>query len=132
MSKETIKSRKKKKQIKKNISQGRIYIQSTFNNTIVTVTDKAGNVISWASSGSLGFKGTRKSTPYAAQIASQSAVTKAKSYGLSSVDVYVSGVGSGRESAVRALHGAGLSVTNIKDVTPVPHNGPRAKKARRV
>lgn len=132
MAKETIKSRRKKKLVKKDISQGKIYIQSTFNNTIVTVSDKTGNVLSWASSGSLGFKGTRKSTPYAAQVAAQSAVSKAKAYGLQSVEVFVSGVGSGRESAVRALHGAGLTVTNIKDTTPVPHNGPRAKKARRV
>jgi small subunit ribosomal protein S11 len=132
MAKETIKSRRKKKLVKKDISQGKIYIQSTFNNTIVTVTDKSGNAVSWASSGSLGFKGTRKSTPYAAQVAAQSAVSKAKAFGLQSVEVFVSGVGSGRESAVRALHGAGLTVTNIKDITPVPHNGPRAKKARRV
>ncbi|OGD67993.1 30S ribosomal protein S11 [Candidatus Berkelbacteria bacterium RIFCSPHIGHO2_12_FULL_36_9] len=128
---ESTKSRRKKI-IRREVAKGRIYIQSTFNNTIVSVTDDKGNSISWASSGSCGFKGTRKSTPYAAQIAAQTAINKAKVYNLKSVDVYVSGVGSGRESAVRALNGTGIMVTSIKDVTPVPHNGTRPKKPRRV
>jgi len=131
MADKSIKSRRKKKTVK-NVVKGKIYIQSTFNNTLVMVSDDQGGAISWASAGSCGFKGTRKSTPYAAQIAAQTAVGKAKSLGLQSVEVFVSGVGSGRESAVRALHSAGLSVTNIKDITPVPHNGSRPKKTRRV
>lgn len=130
--KPTQKTVRRKKTAKKNVSAGFVYIQSTFNNSLVTITDSSGNVLSWASAGSCGFKGTRKATPYAAQIATQTAVEKAKSYGLQSVEVYVSGVGSGRESAVRSLQGSGLTVTNIKDVTPVPHNGTRPKKQRRV
>jgi len=127
-----VKTSRRKKVVKKNVSTGIVYIQSTFNNSLVTITDSVGNTLSWASAGSCGFKGTRKATPYAAQIATQTAVEKAKTYGLGSVEVYVSGVGSGRESAVRSLQGSGLMVTNIKDVTPVPHNGTRPKKARRV
>ena len=121
-----------KKSLHKNVTNGRVYIQSTFNNTMITISDDQGGVISWSSAGSCGFKGARKSTPYAAQIAAQTAINKAKVCGLQSVEVYVSGVGSGRESAVRALHGTGLSVSNIKDVTPVPHNGSRPKRPRRV
>lgn len=127
-----LQTRNKKKNIKKNVTLGNVYIQSTFNNTIVTVSDNQGNVLSWASSGGCGFKGTRKSTPYAAQITAQTAINKAIAYGLKSVKIFVSGVGSGRESAVRALQGTGLLVTSIKDVTPVPHNGCRPKKPRRV
>lgn len=126
------KTRKKKKVIKKDINRGRIYIQSTFNNSIISITDDKGNLLSWASAGSCGFKGTRKSTPYAAQIALQTAVEKSKVYNLKSIEVFISGVGSGRESAVRALQNSGLIVHSIKDTTPVPHNGCRAKKARRV
>jgi len=122
---------KKKKNIK-NVTTGKVCIQSTFNNTLVTVSDDKGNVISWASAGGCGFKGARKATPYAAQIASQTAIEKAKASGLKYVSVIVSGVGNGRESAVRALSSSGMSVTGIRDITPIPHNGCRAKKARRV
>jgi small subunit ribosomal protein S11 len=108
------------------------HIQSTFNNTIITITDMDGNVLAWASSGSSGYKGSRKSTPYAAQVAAEIAVEKAKSYGLEKVDVYMRGIGSGRDSAVRTLHSSGLYVSSIKDVTPVPHNGCRPRKPRRV
>ncbi len=121
-----------KKKVKRSIYSGRVYIQSTFNNSIVTVTDDAGNVISWASSGTLGFKGTKKSTPYAAQMTSTSAIEKAKYFGLKKVQVFVSGVGAGRESAVRALSNCGLDIDSIKDMTPIPHNGCRAKKSRRI
>lgn len=123
---------KKKKKVIKNIVNGRIAIQSTFNNTIVTVSDSEGNVLSWATAGSSGFSGTKKSTPFAAQIAVRKALEKAKAYGLENVTVTVSGVGSGRESAVRAIGGQGLKVTTIKDITPMPHNGTKPKKIRRV
>ena len=121
-----------KKKEKKNIANGVVHIQSTFNNTIVTVTDTAGNVISWSSSGLQGFKGSRKSTPFAAQLAATDAVKKAMEHGLRSVHVYVKGPGAGRESALRAVQSAGCSITSIKDVTPVPHNGCRPPKRRRV
>jgi len=114
------------------IPAGRAYIQSTFNNTIVTITDPEGNVLSWGSSGTVGFKGSRKGTPYAAQLAAQDAVKKSQNYGIRQVDVFVKGPGSGREAAIRALQGAGLMVTSIKDVTPIPHNGCRPPKRRRV
>lgn len=114
------------------VKTGRVYVQSTFNNTIISVTDATGGVLSWASAGSQGFKGARKSTPYAAQVAMKVAIDKAKVRGLESVEVYVSGVGSGREQAVRWLGNSGLAVTSIQDVTPVPHNGTRPKKPRRV
>jgi small subunit ribosomal protein S11 len=123
---------RKKKRTRSDVKRGRVYIQSTFNNTIVTITDSEGKALAWSTAGSCGFKGARKSTPYAAQIAAQTAIQKAKNYGLETVDIYVSGVGSGRESAVRGLQGTGLSVSGIKDITPVPHNGCRPKKARRV
>ena len=122
----------KKKKSVKNVTSGKVCIQSTFNNTIVTISDDKGNVISWASAGGCGFKGARKATPYAAQVATQTALEKAKGTGIKYVSITVSGVGNGRESAVRALHSSGLTVTNIKDITPVPHNGCRAKKPRRV
>ena len=121
-----------KKREKKNVPEGIAHIQSTFNNTIVTITDLAGNVISWASSGMSGFKGSRKGTPFAAQMAAESAVRKAKEQGLRSVRVYVKGPGSGRESALRALQAAGLTISLIRDVTPIPHNGCRPPKRRRV
>jgi small subunit ribosomal protein S11 len=121
-----------KKKEKKNIPEGVAHIQSTFNNTIVTITDLNGNVISWSSSGIQGFKGSRKSTPFAAQLAAEDAVKKAKEHGLRSVQVYVKGPGSGRESALRALQLTGLNITLIRDVTPVPHNGCRPPKRRRV
>lgn len=121
-----------RKKIKRVVNSGSIFVQSSFNNTVITVTDEKGGVISWASAGSLGFKGTKKSTPYAAQLAATSAIEKAKAYGLHEVRVFVSGVGSGRESAVRALTNSNLVVSTIKDTTPIPHNGCRPKKARRV
>ncbi|MFA7243730.1 MAG: 30S ribosomal protein S11 [Patescibacteria group bacterium] len=121
-----------RKKVKKSVYSGSIYIQSSFNNTIISVTDEDGNVVTWASAGSIGFKGTKKSTPYAAQLAATDAVEKAKAYGLSKVKVFVSGVGAGRESAVRALINSNLTVETIKDITPIAHNGCRAKKERRV
>ncbi|HPD89379.1 MAG TPA: 30S ribosomal protein S11 [Oscillospiraceae bacterium] len=123
-------SRRRKE--KKNIERGSAHIQSTFNNTIVTITDVRGNAISWASAGGLGFRGSRKSTPYAAQTAAETAAKAAMEHGLKTVEVYVKGPGSGRESAIRALQSAGLEVTMIKDVTPIPHNGCRPPKRRRV
>ncbi|HNT56316.1 MAG TPA: 30S ribosomal protein S11 [Syntrophales bacterium] len=121
-----------KKKERKNISEGVAHIQSTFNNTIVTITDVSGNVISWASSGGQGFKGSRKGTPFAAQLAAEDAVKKAKEHGVKTVQVFVKGPGSGRESALRALQTAGLTITLIRDVTPIPHNGCRPPKRRRV
>jgi small subunit ribosomal protein S11 len=117
---------------KKNISEGIAHIQSTFNNTIVTITDLSGNVIAWASAGMQGFKGSRKSTPFAAQMAAEDAVKKAREHGLRTVQVYVKGPGSGRESALRSLQVAGLKISLIRDVTPIPHNGCRPPKRRRV
>ncbi|CAN2040961.1 30S ribosomal subunit protein S11 [Candidatus Magnetomoraceae bacterium gMMP-15] len=125
------KTRTKKKE-KKNILNGVVHIQSTFNNTIISVTDPAGNVISWSSAGMQGFKGSRKSTPFAAQLAAQDAVKKAMEHGMKNVEVYVKGPGAGRESALRALNAAGFNVVMIRDVTPVPHNGCRPPKRRRV
>lgn len=122
----------RKRREKKNIERGAAHIQATFNNTIVTITDVTGNAISWASAGGLGFRGSRKSTPYAAQIAAETAAKAAMEHGMKTVEVYVKGPGSGRESAIRALQAAGLEVTMIKDVTPVPHNGCRPPKRRRV
>jgi small subunit ribosomal protein S11 len=117
---------------RKNIPVGRAYIQSTFNNTIITLTDPNGNVISWASAGTVGFKGSRKSTPYAAQIAADRAAKRGMEHGLRQVEVYVKGPGSGREAAIRSLQGAGIQVLSIRDVTPIPHNGCRPPKRRRV
>jgi small subunit ribosomal protein S11 len=125
------KTRRKRKE-KKNIERGAAHIRSSFNNTLVTLTDIKGNAISWSSAGSLGFKGSRKSTPYAAQQAAETAAKAAMEHGLKTIDVYVKGPGSGRESAIRALQTAGLEVTMIKDVTPIPHNGCRPPKRRRV
>ena len=121
-----------KKRVKTNIDRGQAHIQSSFNNTIVTLTDSEGNAISWASAGGLGFRGSRKSTPYAAQMAAEKAAKAAVVHGLRSVDVLVKGPGSGREAAIRALQACGIDVTSIKDVTPVPHNGCRPPKRRRV
>jgi small subunit ribosomal protein S11 len=121
-----------KKKEKKNITEGVAHIQSTFNNTIITITDLSGNVISWSSAGLQGFKGSRKSTPFAAQMAAEDAVRKAKEQGMRRVQVYIKGPGAGRESALRSLQLAGLVVTMIRDVTPVPHNGCRPPKRRRV
>ena len=122
----------KKRRERKNIEKGAVHIQATFNNTIVTISDVEGNTISWASAGELGFKGFRKSTPFAAQSASETAAKAAMEHGLKSVEVFVKGPGSGRESAIRALETVGLQITMIKDVTPVPHNGCRPPKRRRV
>jgi small subunit ribosomal protein S11 len=121
-----------KKKEKKNISSGVVHIQSTFNNTIISITDPAGNVLSWSSSGVQGFKGSRKSTPFAAQLAAEDAVKKALEYGMKTVEVYVKGPGAGRESALRSLQSAGFNIVSIKDVTPIPHNGCRPPKRRRV
>jgi len=117
---------------RKSIPAGRAYIQSTFNNTIVTLTDPQGNVIAWGSSGTAGFKGSRKGTPYAAQLAARDAARKAMEHGLRRIEVYVKGPGSGREAAIRSLQSAGLYITSIRDVTPIPHNGCRPPKRRRV
>jgi small subunit ribosomal protein S11 len=121
-----------KKRVKKNISNGVVHIQSTFNNTIVTITDAGGNVVSWSSAGVQGFKGSRKSTSFAAQLAAEDAARKAKEHGMKTVEVYVKGPGPGRESALRALQATGFNVVMIKDVTPIPHNGCRPPKRRRV
>jgi small subunit ribosomal protein S11 len=121
-----------KKKVKKNVAMGIAHIQSTFNNTLVTITDTSGNVISWSSAGSRGFKGSRKSTPFAAQQAAEDAARKAMEHGMKTVAVHVKGPGSGREAALRALSASGLKVTLIRDVTPIPHNGCRPPKRRRV
>ena len=126
------KATRARRRVRKNIEKGEAHIVSTFNNTMVTLTDINGNVISWSSAGQLGFRGSRKSTPFAAQEAAQEAAEKAKEHGLKSVDVYVKGPGSGREAAIRSLQASGLEVTMIKDVTPIPHNGCRPPKRRRV
>jgi small subunit ribosomal protein S11 len=122
----------KKKREKKNVYSGNVYIQATFNNTIVTITDLKGNALSWASAGALAFKGAKKSTPYAAQTTAETAVKKAMDYGLREVNVYVKGPGVGRESAIRSIGALGVKVITIKDITPIPHNGCRPRKTRRV
>ena len=122
----------RKKREKKNIERGVVHIQSTFNNTIVTITDTNGNAVSWASAGEMGFRGSKKSTPFAAQTAAETAAKIATEYGMKTVEVYVKGPGAGREAAIRALQSAGLDVSLIKDVTPIPHNGCRPPKRRRV
>lgn len=126
------KRRTVKKKERKNISDGIAHIQSTFNNTIVTITDMSGNVLSWSSSGVQGFKGSRKSTPFAAQLVAEDAVKKAKVHGLRNVKVFIKGPGAGRESALRAIQAAGINISLIRDVTPIPHNGCRPPKRRRV
>jgi small subunit ribosomal protein S11 len=126
----TKKTRRKKE--RKNIEHGCAHIRSTFNNSIVTLTDSVGNALSWSSAGALGFKGSRKSTPFAAQMAAETAASAAMEHGLKSVEVYVKGPGAGREAAIRSLQAAGLEITLIKDVTPIPHNGCRPPKRRRV
>ncbi|MBQ1907758.1 MAG: 30S ribosomal protein S11 [Firmicutes bacterium] len=123
---------RKKKRERRNIESGQAHIQASFNNTLVTLTDLSGNTISWCSAGSLGFKGSRKSTPFAAQMAAEEAAKPAIEQGLKTVEVFVKGPGSGREAAIRALSAAGLSITMIKDITPIPHNGCRPPKRRRV
>lgn len=126
------KEKAKKKKIAKGITAGIVHIQASFNNTIVTITDKSGNVLAWSAPGVVGYSGSKKSTPFAAQIAASDAARKAKEIGIKEVEVKVKGPGFGRESAIRAIQAAGLTVTAIKDVTPIPHNGCRAKKKRRV
>ena len=134
--KETVKSKesnfKKKKKIKKNITSGIAFVYSTFNNTIISISDESGNVVSWSSAGSKGFKGSRKSTPYAAQVAADDAGSKAYEQGLRTLTVQVKGPGSGRETALRAFQAKGFKITSIKDTTPMPHNGTRPPKKRRV
>ena len=128
----TTKKKAFKKKEKRSVPMGRVHVQASFNNTIITITDPMGNVISWSSSGSLGFRGSRKGTPFAAQQAASNAASMARDHGLRAVDVRVAGPGSGRESAIRALAAAGVEVRSIRDVTPVPHNGCRPPKRRRV
>ena len=130
LAKNNVRSNKKKE--KKHVESGAAHIRSTFNNTIVTISDTKGNALSWASAGGLGFRGSRKSTPFAAQMAAEQAAKAAMEHGLRQVDVFVKGPGSGREAAIRALQAAGLEVNSIKDVTPIPHNGCRPPKRRRV
>ena len=125
-------ARKTRRKVKKNVATGEAHIKSTFNNTIVTITDPTGAVISWASAGTVGFKGSRKSTPYAAQMAAEAAGRRAMDHGMKKIDVFVKGPGSGRETAIRSLAAAGLEVNQIADVTPVPHNGCRPPRRRRV
>ncbi|MFH1778772.1 MAG: 30S ribosomal protein S11 [Candidatus Omnitrophota bacterium] len=132
MVEEKKKVRKTKKKVAKNIPSAVAHIQATFNNTVITITDKKGDAIVWASSGSSGFSGSKKSTPFAAQVAAEAAAKKAMEHGVKEVEVYVKGPGAGRESAIRALQAAGLSISLIKDVTPIPHNGCRPPKRRRV
>jgi small subunit ribosomal protein S11 len=129
MAKETTRVRKRER---KNITSGIAHVNSTFNNTMITITDVQGNTIAWSSSGAMGFKGSRKSTPYAAQMAAEAASRKAQDHGMRTLEVEVSGPGSGRESALRALQAAGFTITTIRDVTPIPHNGCRPPKRRRV
>jgi small subunit ribosomal protein S11 len=126
------KPKKPKRKEKKNIPHGQAHIKSTFNNTIVTITDLEGNSLSWASAGNVGFKGSRKSTPFAAQLAAEAASRRAQEHGVRKVDVFVKGPGSGRETAIRSLQASGLEILGIVDVTPVPHNGCRPRKRRRV
>ena len=129
MAKDTARLRRRER---KNITSGIAHVSSSFNNTMITITDVQGNAIAWASAGAMGFKGSRKSTPYAAQVAAESAARKAQEHGMRTIEVEVSGPGSGRESALRALQAAGFTITTIRDVTPIPHNGCRPPKRRRV
>lgn len=128
----TVKKTTKRKKVNKNLNRGQAHISASFNNTIVTITDEKGNVIAWGSAGQQGFKGSRKSTPYAAQTAAEAAAKSAAEQGLKSVEVFVKGPGNGRETAIRAIQTAGLNITAIKDVSPIPHNGCRPPKRRRI
>jgi len=123
---------RQKKKVRKDVSDGIVHISASFNNTIVTITDRKGNALAWATAGGAGFRGSRKSTPFAAQVAAERAGTVAKEYGLKNIDVYVRGPGPGRESAIRSLHNLGYKISHIEDVTPIPHNGCRPAKRRRV
>ncbi|MDH4179864.1 MAG: 30S ribosomal protein S11 [Armatimonadota bacterium] len=129
MARQSARPRRREKRV---VGSGRAYVQSTFNNTIVTITDAEGAVLAWASSGSVGFKGTKKGTPFAARLAAESVVKKVQEYGMRRVDVYVKGPGSGRETAIRSLQTAGLEVSSIRDITPIPHNGCRPPRRRRI
>ncbi len=131
MARKRARARRPRRRVSKNVERGRVYIRSTFNNTVITITDENGNVLAWGSSGTVGFKGSRKGTPYAAGLAAEKAARDAMVHGLREVAVFVKGPGSGREAAIRSLQGAGLEVTAIKDVTPIPHNGCRPPKRRR-
>ena len=122
----------KRKKVERKISSGRVYVTATFNNTIVTLTDTAGNAVAWGSSGASGFKGARRATPFAAISAMETVAQKAKTMGVGSVELFIKGPGSGRDATIKALRGAGINITMIADITPIPHNGPRAKKRRRV
>lgn len=132
MIKKQAKSKQKSPVIPQTVTSGRVYITATFNNTLVTLTDAAGNTLAWSSSGGAGFKGARKSTPYAAITAMEKVTTTAKNLGMQSAEVFIKGPGSGRDAAIRTLRSSGINITMIADVTPIPHNGPRAKKRRRV
>lgn len=132
MAKNKKKKSRKRKKVKRNIEKGQAHIKSTFNNTIVSITDEEGKVIAWSSAGKVGYEGSRKSTPFAAQLAAENAADEAKEMGLKEIEIYVKGPGSGRESAIRTLESAGLNITLIKDITPIPHNGCRPPKRRRI
>ncbi|MGP3778935.1 30S ribosomal protein S11 [Halanaerobium saccharolyticum] len=132
MAKNKKKKSRRRKKVKRNIEKGQAHIKSTFNNTIISITDEEGKVIAWSSAGKVGYKGSRKSTPFAAQLAAENAADEAKEMGLKEVEIYVKGPGSGRESAIRTLQSAGLNITLIKDITPIPHNGCRPPKRRRI
>lgn len=132
MAKKTIRTKAKKETIQRNVGSGRVYVTATFNNTLVTLTDTSGNTLAWSSSGAAGFKGARRATPFAAISAVEEIAQKAKGMGMSQAEVFIKGPGPGRDAAIRALRSAGVSITMIADVTPIPHNGVRAKKRRRV
>jgi small subunit ribosomal protein S11 len=131
MAKNKKKARRRKK-VKRNIEKGQAHIKSTFNNTIISITDEEGKVVAWSSAGKVGYKGSRKSTPFAAQLAAENAAEEAKDMGMKEIEIFVKGPGSGRESAIRTLQSAGLNITLIKDITPIPHNGCRPPKRRRI
>jgi len=132
MAKNKKKKTRRRKKVKRNIEKGQAHIKSTFNNTIISITDEEGKVVAWSSAGKVGYKGSRKSTPFAAQLAAENAADEAKDMGMKEIEIFVKGPGSGRESAIRTLQSAGLNITLIKDITPIPHNGCRPPKRRRI
>ena len=132
MAKSKKKKTRRRKKVKRNIEKGQAHIKSTFNNTIISITDTEGNVVAWSSAGKVGYKGSRKSTPFAAQLAAENVADEVKDMGLKEIEIFVKGPGSGRESAIRTLQAAGINVTLIKDITPIPHNGCRPPKRRRI
>ncbi len=132
MAKNKKKKTRRRKKVKRNIEKGQAHIKSTFNNTIISITDEEGKVVAWSSAGKVGYKGSRKSTPFAAQLAAENAAEEAKDMGMKEIEIFVKGPGSGRESAIRTLQSAGLNITLIKDITPIPHNGCRPPKRRRI